>query len=47
MRKTYCAISYIDDDGTKYLATAEEEWEVRFYKRRFYNVSVSTFKVSF
>ena len=47
MRKTYFAISYIDDDGTKHLATAQEEWEVRFYQRRFYNVSVSTFKVSF
>lgn len=42
----YFAISYVDDDGTKHLATVQEEWEVRFYQRRFYNVSVSTFKIS-
>ena len=42
----YFAISYVDDDGTKHLTTAQEEWEVRFYQRRFYNVSVSTFKIS-
>ena len=41
----YFAISYVDDDGTKHLATAQEEWEVRFYQQRFYNVSVSTFKI--
>ena len=42
----YFAISYVDDDGIKHLATVQEEWEVRFYQRRFYNVSVSAFKIS-
>lgn len=41
MEKTYFAISYIDDFGVKHLATVFEQWEVNYYKRRFYQVSVS------
>ena len=42
----YFAISYVDDYGTQHMTTVQEEWEVRFYQRRFYNVSVSVFKVA-
>lgn len=40
-KKSYFAISYIDDDGIKHLATVFEQWEVRFYQRRFYQVTVT------
>lgn len=42
MEKGKFIISYIDDFGIKHLATVFEQWEVRFYQKRFYKVSVTT-----
>ena len=42
----YFAISYTDDRGTRHIATVTEKWEVRFYQRRFYDVSVTEIQIA-
>lgn len=46
MKNVYFAISYVDDCGNCHMATVTEQWEVRFYQRRFYNVSVTAIKIA-
>ena len=46
MKNVYFAISYVDDYGNCHMATVTEQWEVRFYQRRFYNVSVTAIQIA-
>ena len=34
------------DCGNCHMATVTEQWEVRFYQRRFYNVSVTAIQIA-